>query len=42
MTSYSVMLLVHLSEYKAKLKHATYLHLAPEGTVRTATAPALA
>jgi hypothetical protein len=42
MASYSVMLLVHLSESKTKLKHAAYLHLAPESTVRTATAPALA
>jgi hypothetical protein len=39
-TSYSAILLVHLSESKAKLRHAAYLCLTPVGEVMTAAAPA--
>jgi hypothetical protein len=32
-TSYSAILLVHLSDSKAKLRHAAYLYLMPVGDV---------
>jgi hypothetical protein len=38
--SYSAMLLVHLSDSKAKLRRAAYLCLTPIGEVMTAAAPA--
>jgi hypothetical protein len=38
--SYSAILLVHLSDSKAKLRHAAYLCLTPMGEVMTAAAPA--
>jgi hypothetical protein len=38
--SYSAILLVHLSDSKAKLRHAAYLYLTPVGDVIIATAPA--
>jgi hypothetical protein len=38
--SYSAILLVHLSDSKAKLRHAAYLCLTPVGEVMTAAAPA--
>jgi hypothetical protein len=38
--SYSAMLLVHLSDYKAKLRHDAYLYLTPAGDVMIAAAPA--
>jgi hypothetical protein len=40
--SYSAMLLVHLSDSKAKLRRAAYLYLTPVGDVIIAAAPALA
>jgi hypothetical protein len=40
MASYSAMLLVHLSDSKAKLRQATYLYLMPVGEVMIAAAPA--
>jgi hypothetical protein len=39
-SSYSAMLLVHLSDSKAKLRRAAYLYLTPVGEVIIATAPA--
>jgi hypothetical protein len=39
--SYSAMLLVHLTDSKAKLRRAAYLYLTPVGEVMIATAPAL-
>jgi hypothetical protein len=41
-TSYSVMLLVHLSVLRAKLSRAAYLYLAPDGAkiIVAALAPA--
>jgi hypothetical protein len=38
--SYSAILLVHLSDSKAKLRRAAYLCLTPVGEVMTAAAPA--
>jgi hypothetical protein len=38
--SYSAMLLVHLSDSKAKLRRAAYLCLTPVGEVMTTAAPA--
>jgi hypothetical protein len=38
--SYSIMMLVHLSDSKAKLRRAAYLYLTPAGDVIIATAPA--
>jgi hypothetical protein len=38
--SYSAILLVHLSDSKAKLRHAAYLYLTPVGDVIIAAAPA--
>jgi hypothetical protein len=38
--SYSAMLLVHLSDSKAKLRRAAYLCLIPVGEVMTAAVPA--
>jgi hypothetical protein len=38
--SYSAMLLVHLSDSKAKLRQATYLYLTPVGEVMIAAVPA--
>jgi hypothetical protein len=38
--SYSAILLVHLSDSKAKLRRATYLYLTPMGDVIIAAAPA--
>jgi hypothetical protein len=37
--SYSAILLVHLSDSKAKLRHAAYLYLTPVDDVIIATAP---
>jgi hypothetical protein len=39
-TSYSVMLLVHLSDSKAKLRRAAYMYLTPAGDVIIVAAPA--
>jgi hypothetical protein len=39
-TSYSAILLVHLSDSKAMLRRAAYLCLTPVGEVMTASAPA--
>jgi hypothetical protein len=39
-SSYSVMLFVHLSDSSAKLRCVSYLYLAPDGVVMTAAAPA--
>jgi hypothetical protein len=38
--SYSAMLLVHLSDSKAKLRRVAYLYLMPVGEVMIAAAPA--
>jgi hypothetical protein len=38
--SYSAILLVHLSDSKAKLRRATYLYLTPVGDVMIVAAPA--
>jgi hypothetical protein len=38
--SYFAILLVHLSDFKAKLRRATYLYLTPVGDVIIAAAPA--
>jgi hypothetical protein len=40
--SYSAILLVHLSDSRAKLRRAAYLCLTPAGEVMTAATPALA
>jgi hypothetical protein len=40
MASYSAMLLVHLSDSRAKLRRATYLYLTSAGDVMIAVAPA--
>jgi hypothetical protein len=42
MASYSAILLVHLSDSRAKLRHVVYLCLTPVGDVIIAAAPALA
>jgi hypothetical protein len=42
MASYSAILLVHLSDSKAKLRHAAYLYLTHVGDVIIAAAPTLA
>jgi hypothetical protein len=39
-TPYSIMLLVHLSDSKAKLRHVAYLYLTPAGDVIIVATPA--